>query len=215
MSLIRGVIPEWVNKTFSGDGYGYGYGYGYGDGDGSGDGYGSGSGSGYGSGYGYGSGSGSGSGSGYGSGYGDGDGSGYGSGYGYGDGYGDGYGSGYGSGYGYWFTIFEMSKSSWNKEQISRFNDLSASASTLAFWKSDKKGLPSNGGLAPLPAYVGKIEEISGPLEICTKHALHATMDPGKWKGERLWVVALFGEVQQQNDKFGALKREIIAEIKI
>jgi hypothetical protein len=38
-------------------------------------------------------------------------------------------------------------------------------------------------------------------------------MQPHTWKGARLWVVALFGEVQQENDKYGALKREIIGEI--
>jgi hypothetical protein len=38
-------------------------------------------------------------------------------------------------------------------------------------------------------------------------------MQPEKWQGERLWVVALYGEVEQQDDKFGALRREIIGEI--
>jgi hypothetical protein len=38
-------------------------------------------------------------------------------------------------------------------------------------------------------------------------------MDPTKWKGERLWVVALYGEIQRQDDKFAALKRTIICEI--
>lgn len=35
---------------------------------------------------------------------------------------------------------------------------------------------------------------------------------PPKWKGERLWVVALIGEVQEDGDKLGALCREIIGE---
>jgi hypothetical protein len=38
-------------------------------------------------------------------------------------------------------------------------------------------------------------------------------MDPAQWQGSRLWVVALYGEVKSEADKFGALRREIIAEI--
>jgi hypothetical protein len=57
------------------------------------------------------------------------------------------------------------------------------------------------------------VEEIKGPLEVCTPNALHATLSPWKWKGERCFVVALIGEVQEQEDKMGALKREILAEV--
>ena len=84
----------------------------------------------------------------------------------------------------------------------------------LAFWKSDQAGMPCNGGSAATPASVGKVEEISGPLEICTARGLHATLDPDKHKGERIWLVALYGEVQRSEDKVASLKREILAEIK-
>jgi hypothetical protein len=57
------------------------------------------------------------------------------------------------------------------------------------------------------------VEEIAGPLEVCTPKALHGTLAPWKWKGERCFVVALIGEVQEQEDKLGALKREILAEV--
>jgi hypothetical protein len=41
-------------------------------------------------------------------------------------------------------------------------------------------------------------------------------LKPEKWKGERLWVVALFGELQfADDDKVGALEREIIGEIEM
>jgi hypothetical protein len=36
---------------------------------------------------------------------------------------------------------------------------------------------------------------------------------PSKWKGERVWLVALFGEVQGDDEKMCALKREILGEI--
>lgn len=67
--------------------------------------------------------------------------------------------------------------------------------------------------LVPL-VVVGLVQEVPGPIEVCTAHALHVTYRPSRWKGERLWVVALYGEVQTQKDKLGALKREIPAEIK-
>jgi hypothetical protein len=58
------------------------------------------------------------------------------------------------------------------------------------------------------------IEEEKGPLVACQAGALHATMNPSKWKGERLWVVALYPPIETvDEDKFASLKREIIAEI--
>lgn len=56
-------------------------------------------------------------------------------------------------------------------------------------------------------------QKLQGPLEICTANALHATFDPHKWKGQRLWIVALKGEVQRDLTKIGALEREIVCEI--
>jgi hypothetical protein len=84
----------------------------------------------------------------------------------------------------------------------------------LAFWKSDSQGKACNNGVSQQAAHIGMREVVNGPLEICTKKALHATMNPSKWKGERLWIVALHGDFQQQEDKFAALEREIIAEVK-
>jgi hypothetical protein len=161
-----------------------------GSGDGSGDGYGDGDGSGDGSGYG----------SGDGDGYGSGDGSGYGSGYGYGYGYGD--GSGYGSGDGYWTQV------AINHLPVNSFGE-----ATVAFWNSNAEGKAANGGLMENAATLGLVEEIAGPLKICTKNGLHGTIDPTKWKGCRHWLVALWGEVQRQDDKLASLKREIICEI--
>ena len=184
MVALFGNLPIWV-EVFSGSGSGS-YGSGYGDGSGSGS-YGSGS---YGSGYGDGSGSGS-----YGSGYGDGSGSGSGSGS---------YGSGSGSGSGYWRMIFE-------KLQL---NLATYADCFIAFWKSDKDGLPSNGGGGSVPAFAEMKQKIDGPLQLCTRNALHATLHPEKWKGERLWVVALKGELAIADDKIGALEREILAEVK-
>ena len=75
--------------------------------------------------------------------------------------------------------------------------------------------MPANGGAASEAARPGLVQEIRGPLALCGPKALHATMRPDKWKGERLWVVALHGEVLHDGDKCGALKREIIGEVKL
>jgi hypothetical protein len=82
---------------------------------------------------------------------------------------------------------------------------------TIAFWRSHRDGKPSNGGIGGARK-VGDVEEIAGPLALCGRGALHATHEPGKWSGAKVWVVALFGEVVHEGDKMGALKREILGE---
>jgi hypothetical protein len=205
MEVLSGIPPSDLGSgdgsgygsgsgSGSGSGYGYGYGSGSGDGDGYGYGYGSGSGSGYG--YGYSSGDGYGDGYGYGYGYGYSSGDGYGDGYGYGSGSGSGYGYGYGSGY--WQTYLKT---------------FAREGATIAFWKSDKDGKPCNGGSKTV-AQIGLVEELPGPLPArCGRGAFHATLDPSKWHGERLWVVALYGETGNGDDKIWGLKREFLAEL--
>ena len=125
-------------------------------------------------------------------------------------------GSGYGYGYGsiVWSLVAQSTILNWPASQRQRYEELVATPdTTLAFWKSTTDGYSANGGDRTVAAVPGAVEEIAGPLRICTRNALHATMAPNNWKGERLWVVALFGEVQVQEDKFGALKREIIGEV--
>ena len=148
---------------------------------------------GYGDGYGYGSGSGSGSGDGYGYGSGSGSGS------------GDGYGSGSGSGYG----DKENNLAYWAAVAGSHVRD----GAVLALWKSRKDGSPANGGSLP-PVKVGDIHEVKGrDLALCGPGALHATWTPEDWKGDRMWIVALYGDIAIQGNKLGALKREIVAEV--
>jgi hypothetical protein len=165
--------------------------------------------------YGYGDGSGYGSGSryGYGAGYGDGDGygsgSGSGSGYGYGDGDGDGYGSG--SGY-YWKATILTFAAKWPREVQAKFEAAKAAGATIDFWRSSKQGLPSNGGGKIEVAAPGVIHTAPGPLQLCNRGMLHATLNPPKWEGERYWIVALHGEVIGNEEKYGCLKREIIGE---
>src|SRR5208337_1914675 len=103
---------------------------------------------------------------------------------------------------GYWLAVFKQ-----------YFPITSTSPDFLAFWKSDAKGRPANGGTATI-ARNNLFEKLDGPLKICTASALHATLDPPKYEGERLWLVALAGELQFVDDKIGTLEREIICEVK-
>ena len=158
-----------------------------------------------------------GDGSGGGSGYGYGDGYGYCYGYGYGYGDGDGSGSGFGDGYGYgskeyWVATIPHFAKKWPESQQKRLAEIQAAGATLAFWRSDNKGRSSNGGRSIESAAPGVIHKISGPLKLCGPSALHATLIPSKWKGERWWIVALTGQVIWEDDKCGALEREILGE---
>ena len=123
-------------------------------------------------------------------------GSGYGSVYGYGDGYGDGYG------YGDFLYQFLM-------DQTNSLPD-----GKYAFWWSDSKGLPCNGGEKGNVAQPGLVEQTQGPLILCENGTLHATINPSKWKGDRLWLVEIIGDYIQDADKIGCLQRRIVKEIK-
>lgn len=113
----------------------------------------------------------------------------------------------YGSGY--WEASITAIVATWPNAQRSRVDNVLREGATLAFWRSTADGRPSNGGGGGT-RYIGTVEEIAGPLELCGRGALHATLEPGKWKGDKVWIVALFGEIAKDDDKIGALKREIL-----
>ena len=139
----------------------------------------------------------------YGSGYGSGDG------YGYGDGSGDGYGYGSGS---YWAATISAFAKRLPAALSARLETLQMAGAKIAFWRSDKDGKPSNGGSCA-PVTPGTVHKLPGPLpKSCGKGALHATMLPPKWKGDRCWLVALIGEIAGDEEKYWALEREIIGE---
>ena len=140
-----------------------------------------------------------------------GDGDGYGYGYGDGDGYGAGDGDGDGAGHGAGDGDGEYLKAL--LDCTPRSQERAAKGCMIGFWRSSAAGQPANGGSSSKKAEVGLVEEIKGPLEICTPNALHATTEPWRWKGERLWVVAIYPPYIRQEDKIGGLKREILAEI--
>ena len=132
-----------------------------------------------------------------------------GSGYGSGDGSGYGYGSGYGDG-SYWRVCIKYFSMKWLPKQQARLRELEGKAK-IAYWRSDADGCPANGGSAK-PVKPGDIQREKGPLNLCNPGTLHATLIPPKWKGERWWIVALKGKVVGDDEKYGALEREIIGE---
>ena len=135
--------------------------------------------------------------------------SGYGYGYGYGSGYGYGDGYGSGDGYGYGDGSTEMRKIYFDAllQPYQRGDDRK-----VMFWRCNPDGSPANGG-SGTKARVGLTEEIAGPLEICTRRALHGTRDPLQWRGEHWWVVALHAPFVSEGDKAGSLKRTFLADL--
>jgi len=143
-------------------------------------------------------------------GYGSGDGSGSGYGYGSGDGSGSGYGYGYGYG-SYWKACLKYFASKWSREQRERLAALKKAGAKICYWRSNPDGTPANGGRAA-PVKVGDVQKEAGPLTLCSRGTLHATLIPPKWNGDRWWIVAIKGEVVGDDEKYGALEREILGE---
>ena len=100
----------------------------------------------------------------------------------------------------------------WKPSQRRRLAELTAAGATIAYWNSDAHGRPCNGGIGTV-ARPGLVETIVGPLILCGAKALHATKSPHKWRGSRVWLVAMLGEVCWEEDKCGSLSREFIGEI--
>ena len=121
------------------------------------------------------------------------------------DGYG--YGSGYGYGDGYWQVVYRTLAASLARPQRRTLD----AASGVGFWRSTREAKPANGGDGEAVS-PGLVQKCDGPLKICHR-GFHATVDPSRWKGDRLWLVALRGEVQRDGDKMAALEREIICEV--
>jgi hypothetical protein len=102
----------------------------------------------------------------------------------------------------------------WKPSQRRRLTECIKAGCTIAYWNSDAWGRSANNGNTEIePARAGVVHTCKGPLQLCGPGALHATMTPHKWRGTRVWVVALHGEVKSQDDKVGALKREILGEV--
>jgi hypothetical protein len=139
-----------------------------------------------------------------------------GSGGGYGRGmYGGVFGSG-GMGYDgtsdYWIAAIDIFAGRWPQLWRERLASARARGAVIAYWRSDANGRPCNGGYGR-PVYAGMIEHTGGPLQLCSRGTLHATVLPPAYHGERCWIVALDKPITRENEKIGALRREIIGEV--
>jgi hypothetical protein len=101
----------------------------------------------------------------------------------------------------------------WTEAQCARLAELMDQGVAIAFWNSDAWGRACNGGKKDFRAAPGLIQENAGALKLCDPPTFHATREPHRWKGDRVWIVAMHGEVRWQEDKCGSLRREIIGEI--
>jgi len=103
-----------------------------------------------------------------------------------------------------------------SKKVQARVRKVLKEGAILAYWNSDAQGRPANHKPEhpeQWTAAPGLVQKVRGPLQVCGPHALHATLTPHKWAGCRVWLVALWGEVQSAEDKLGSLKREILCEV--
>ncbi len=110
-------------------------------------------------------------------------------------------------------------KPSWSTKQQARLRALLARQAKnpdkvlISYCCTDQWGGPANGGVGKLRARTGAVQRLTkGNLSICS-YGFHATKEPHRWAGKRVWIVALLGERQEQGDKAAALKREIVGEI--
>ena len=103
----------------------------------------------------------------------------------------------------------------WTPKQRNHLRRLIRQDATIAYVVTDRHGRPANGGPATREwqCRPGLAQVIPGPLALCGPGALHGTYQPHRWRGERVWVAGFVGEVARQEDKIGALHREIVGEV--
>jgi hypothetical protein len=110
-------------------------------------------------------------------------------------------------------------QSHWTSKQRNHLRRMLKIGATIAYWNSDRHGRPANHDMDPIAAREwtarpGLVQTVKGPLMPCSGQALHATFEPHRWKGERVWVVALVGTVATHGgNKVCSLRREVIGEV--
>ena len=104
----------------------------------------------------------------------------------------------------------------WTTRQQRRLQECIDAGHTIAYWNSDQHGRPCNGGRCAdgWRARVGLVQRIDAEVAApCGPGALHATHEPHRWSGCRVWVVALSGSVVVHTGKLGATVREFLGEV--
>jgi hypothetical protein len=103
----------------------------------------------------------------------------------------------------------------WTAKQRNHLRRLIRQGAEIAYVVTDRHGRPSNGGPSTREWQVrpGLVQHVVGPLTICTPKALHGTLEPHRWRGERVWVAGFVGPIDREGDKIGSLHREIVGEV--
>lgn len=109
----------------------------------------------------------------------------------------------------YWEKNINVYADKWSQIDRDRLSILRSDGVRIAYWRSDRNGQACVGKNNPV--YSGLIERVEGKLKLCTTGCLHASLKPQLWRGSRVWIVALKGEVIGET-KFGAQMREILGE---
>ena len=107
----------------------------------------------------------------------------------------------------------------WTEVQRKRLCELMAAAERrpdqvwIGYWCSDDHGCSPDGGSGARAA-PGVVHKAPGALrERRDADQLHATRDPLRWRGARVWIVALLGRRGGDDGKSWALRREIVGEV--
>ncbi len=106
-------------------------------------------------------------------------------------------------------------ESHWTDDQRTAMQAALDRGDTVAYWCSDAHGYPCNGGASDTAAHSGLVQTVpgvEGRAVPCGPGALHATRDPHRWVGNRVWIVACSGVVDGDG-KIGCLRREILGDV--
>ena len=101
----------------------------------------------------------------------------------------------------------------WTTIQRDRLRACIEAGDTIAYWCSDAFGRPSNGGNITIERAAPGVVHTAPGAELCAPGTLHATEQPHRWAGLRVWIVACRGVIGRQHDKLGCREREILGEI--
>ena len=101
----------------------------------------------------------------------------------------------------------------WTDTQRTRLRACIEAGDTIAYWCSDAFGRPSNGGNITIERAAPGVVHTAPGAELCAPGTLHATEQPHRWAGLRVWIVACRGVIGRQHDKLGCREREILGEI--
>ena len=116
-------------------------------------------------------------------------------------------------------VLAAKNQSHWTAKQRNHLRRMQKASAVFAYYLTDSHGRPSNHKFNNIldarkwTVKPGIIQRVDGPLVACSENALHATLEPHKWVGNRVWVVAFLGEVKYLNNKIAGLHREIIGEV--